>query len=435
MRIAIAGAGLAGLSTAWLLDPLHHTVLFEPQERLGGHSHTVTAEVDGHETPIDLGAQHISPTAFPALANLLDAVGLTQDLIPVPLSTTLQVHDAATGRPEVLLAGPHTADPGWPRTPVLGAAAGSLTALVTRAAEWETRDVSWERSLDELIEPLEVPRDHKDRLLYPLLASFVGCDIAEAREMSARAAMAFVLRVPPASPDTAPLWHNLKNGLGSLTTALAADLHHGEIHPGRGVDHVRRGRDGLDIIDTRGHHHHVDRLVLAIPPGEAARLLEPLAGTSAVCAALGTFDYVDVTVTAHTDPTYLPADRRHWSTNTITVHNGWSETTTWYGPINGAQAFKSWTTHRPQPPREPLADATFRQLRLTPAAIRARDVVGQAQGDGGVHFAGHYLQDIDSQESALLSAIATTQRIAPDSPRLTDMLTRAPHASDPPEKG
>lgn len=419
MRIAIAGAGLAGLGTAWLLDPLHQTIVFEPEPRLGGHNHTVTVRVGNRDVPVDLGAQHISATAFPTLARLVDALGLAGDLIPVPLSTTVQVQDS--GRPEVLLAGPHTAAPSWPRTPVLGPAAESLGKLVTRAVEWETHDASWERSLDELIEPLEVPRSHKDQLLYPLLASFVGCDLTAAKEMSARAAMAFVLRVPPAGPDEAPIWHNLKHGLGSLTAALAADLKHSEIHTGRGVHQIRRLGDELDITDTLGDHHHADRLVLAVPPGEAARLLEPLAGTTAVCTALGAFDYVDVTVTAHTDAAYLPTDRRHWSTNTITVHNGWAETTTWYGPINGAHVFKSWTTHRPQPPREPLGRADFRQLRLTPAAIRVRAHLQAAQGDGNIHFAGHYLQDIDSQESAISSAFATARRLAPGSPRLKEL--------------
>lgn len=416
MLVAIAGAGLAGLGTAWLLDPLHQTVLFEPEPRLGGHIRTVTARVDDREIPIDLGAQHISPTAFPTLARLLGAVGLADDLVPVPLSTGLQVQES--GQLEVLLAGPHTANPAWPRTPVLGAAAESLTALVTRAVEWETQDVSWERSLDELVEPLEVPHHHKDQLLYPLLASFVGCDVTAAKEMSARAAMAFVLRVPPPGPDDAPVWHNLRRGLGSLVTRLAADLHHSEVHTGRGVREVRGVGDQVEITDTRGDRHRVDRLVLALPPDQAARLLEPLAGTTAVRTALGAFDHVDVTVTAHTDPAYMPADRRHWSTNTVTVHNGWAETSTWYGPINGADVFKSWTTHRPHPPREPIGHAEFRQLRLTPAAVRARRHLQHVQGDGNIHFAGHYLQDVDSQESAIGSAVATARRIAPDSPRL-----------------
>ncbi|MGW7532448.1 FAD-dependent oxidoreductase [Amycolatopsis sp. NPDC054798] len=130
---------------------------------------------------------------------------------------------------------------------------------------------------------------------------------------------------------------------------------------------------------------------------------------------------MDVTVTAHTDAAYLPTDRHHWSTNTITVHNGWAETTTWYGPISGAHVFKSWTTHRPQPPREPLARADFRQLRLTPAAIRSRAHLQAAQGDGNIHFAGHYLQYIDSQESAISSALATARRLAPGSPRLKEL--------------
>ncbi|MBB5857596.1 ATP-binding protein [Amycolatopsis umgeniensis] len=56
------------------------------------------------------------------------------------------------------------------------------------------------------------------------------------------------------------------------------------------------------------------------------------------------------------------------------------------------------------------------------AAVRARAVLDKAQGHGGIHFAGHYLQDIDSQESALTSAIATVRHLAPESPRLENLV-------------
>ncbi|MEV6633780.1 FAD-dependent oxidoreductase [Actinoplanes sp. NPDC051470] len=43
MRIAIVGAGITGLSAAWMLDGSgHEVVLFEAGEVAGGHAHTLT---------------------------------------------------------------------------------------------------------------------------------------------------------------------------------------------------------------------------------------------------------------------------------------------------------------------------------------------------------------------------------------------------------
>ena len=43
LEIAVIGAGIAGMSAAWLLSDKHKVTVFESEDRLGGHSHTVDA--------------------------------------------------------------------------------------------------------------------------------------------------------------------------------------------------------------------------------------------------------------------------------------------------------------------------------------------------------------------------------------------------------
>ena len=47
MKIAVVGAGISGLSAAWLLKRQHEVTLFEAGDYIGGHTHTVDVEVDG----------------------------------------------------------------------------------------------------------------------------------------------------------------------------------------------------------------------------------------------------------------------------------------------------------------------------------------------------------------------------------------------------
>ena len=43
-RIAIVGSGIAGLTCAHVLGPKHDVVLFEADDRLGGHANTVDVD-------------------------------------------------------------------------------------------------------------------------------------------------------------------------------------------------------------------------------------------------------------------------------------------------------------------------------------------------------------------------------------------------------
>ena len=48
MRVAIIGSGIAGLGCAWLLQRQGRAVtLFEANDYLGGHTHTVDVTLDG----------------------------------------------------------------------------------------------------------------------------------------------------------------------------------------------------------------------------------------------------------------------------------------------------------------------------------------------------------------------------------------------------
>ena len=55
MKIAIIGAGISGLTAAYRLSLNHDITLFEANDYLGGHTHTVDVEWGGERHAIDTG--------------------------------------------------------------------------------------------------------------------------------------------------------------------------------------------------------------------------------------------------------------------------------------------------------------------------------------------------------------------------------------------
>jgi predicted NAD/FAD-binding protein len=55
-RIAIVGSGISAISALWTLRNTQHEIhLFEKEDRLGGHTNTVTWIHNGHSTLVDTG--------------------------------------------------------------------------------------------------------------------------------------------------------------------------------------------------------------------------------------------------------------------------------------------------------------------------------------------------------------------------------------------
>ena len=55
-KVAVVGSGCAGIAAIWALQSTNHEVhLYEKEDRLGGHTNTVTFEHHGRKTNVDTG--------------------------------------------------------------------------------------------------------------------------------------------------------------------------------------------------------------------------------------------------------------------------------------------------------------------------------------------------------------------------------------------
>ncbi len=74
--IAVVGSGVAGLSAAWLLRKHYAVELFEKNDYLGGHTHTIEVEEQGRCLAVDTGFIVYNEPNYPHLTRMLAHLGV-----------------------------------------------------------------------------------------------------------------------------------------------------------------------------------------------------------------------------------------------------------------------------------------------------------------------------------------------------------------------
>ena len=92
-RIAVIGAGIAGMAAAYLLSQKHEVWLFEKEPRLGGHTHTHAIGTSAGTLPIDTGFIVHNDRTYPNLVKLFQKLGVQRE----PSDMSFGVSCRATG--------------------------------------------------------------------------------------------------------------------------------------------------------------------------------------------------------------------------------------------------------------------------------------------------------------------------------------------------
>lgn len=95
LKIAVVGTGIAGLSAGWLLAQRHDVTVFEADNRIGGHSHTVQAG----GAPVDTGFIVYNEATYPNLTALFAHLGVPTKASDMSFSVSMddgQLEYAAT---------------------------------------------------------------------------------------------------------------------------------------------------------------------------------------------------------------------------------------------------------------------------------------------------------------------------------------------------
>jgi len=75
-KIAIVGTGISGLTCAYHLSRNHHVTVFESEDYIGGHTHTVEVEKNGEKVRIDTGFIVFNDRTYPNFIKMMEEIGV-----------------------------------------------------------------------------------------------------------------------------------------------------------------------------------------------------------------------------------------------------------------------------------------------------------------------------------------------------------------------
>ena len=277
------GGGIAGLAAARQLEalvPEVEIVLVERLERLGGKLLTERE----HGFVVEGGADSFL-SRKPRGVGLVEELGLAGELVgrrpenartfvrrgeelhPLPEGLTGMIPTDLRALESSALLSPEGRERLAAEVDVPVERAGadeSIASFVSRRLGWE--------AYERLVEPLMTGIYGGDGEQLSLQATFPNLRALELEHGSVLRGLA----LQSAASGEYPAFVSLREGMGALMDAIAAELAGTEIRTGRAAAHLRRGSSGYEVALDAGDVLEAEGVVVAIPALAAAELLAEL---------------------------------------------------------------------------------------------------------------------------------------------------------------
>jgi predicted NAD/FAD-binding protein len=303
MRIAVVGAGIAGLYAAWRLARQHAVTIYEAGSYAGGHTHTVDVELDGRSWSIDTGFIVFNDWTYPNFITLLRDLDVGWQ--PSNMSFSLRCESSGleyngTSLNAVFAQRRNLLRPSflWMLAEVLRFNGRARRWLGTAAA---TADDSL--TLGDFLARAGYSHAFVERYIVPMGRAIWSAQASAVLDFPARFFIDFFARHGFLSVDERPDWQAVRGGSRSYVRALL-ERTPAQLRLSTPVASIRRQPGSVSIRTARGDVEQHDQVFVACHADQALRLLD--APTPQERAVLGAFPYATNEAILHTDATLLP---------------------------------------------------------------------------------------------------------------------------------
>ncbi len=305
-RVAIVGTGIAGLTAAHYLHERCDLTLYEAEDYVGGHTHTIAVSRCAQDYAVDTGFIVYNTRTYPHFIALLERLGVPSQ----PTQMSFSVHCARTGLEyngtslNQLFAQRRNLF----RPSFLRMVRGILRFYREAPALIQSGDQTL--TLGAYLERNRYPREFIEHHIIPMGAAIWSADPASMLEFPAISFLRFFANHGLLQVKNRPPWRVIQGGSQRYVDALIQPFAE-RIHVRAPVRRVTRLETGVEVQAEGLEPARYDRVIIAAHSDQAlAMLAEP---TAAEREILGAIPYQLNDTVLHTDAGVMPRNRRAWA--------------------------------------------------------------------------------------------------------------------------
>lgn len=299
-KIAVVGAGISGLTSAYLLSREHQVTVYEANDYLGGHTHTHAIELEGQRLTVDTGFIVYNDRTYPNFIRLLDQLGCPGRATEMSFSVS---------RPGLEYNGHNINTLFAQRSNLVNPRfLGMLRDILRFNRNASAIGSEDHRSLGEYLSDERYGEAFQRDYLLPMAAAIWSTGDADVIHFPIRSLTHFFVNHGLVDLKNRPQWRVVSGGSNSYIKAMRSQI--GEVKLSAPVDRIERTAEHV-IVKAQGQQQQFDEVVIAVHSDQALRLLgDP---SPEELDVLSPMRYCPNEAILHTDTRLLPKRKLAWA--------------------------------------------------------------------------------------------------------------------------
>ena len=306
MKIAVIGTGIAGMVAAYLLSEDHELVVFEAEDYVGGHTHTIDVRLNGHTYAVDTGFIVFNEQTYPNFVKLMKRLNV--DWQPSNMSFSVQckktgLEFSPSSLNSLFMQRRNLLRPKFYRM------IWDIFRFRRESQELLKSD-DYTLTLEDFLAQKGFSKLFVEHFIIPMGEAIWSADPVKFNEFPALYFAQFFKNHGFLNVRNQPQWQVIKGGSKQYVKPLTK-RYRDQIRINSAVNAIRRHPNHVEIQTHNNPTEQFDQVVIATHSDQALAMLKDPSGLEK--EILGSIAYQENQAVLHSDESILPSKKTAWA--------------------------------------------------------------------------------------------------------------------------